>query len=57
MIESAMRKCHVNVTSARAAKTQALDAIPQLQQVMPIERAPMRVRVTCGPVGAGERCQ
>ena len=46
MIERAMRSLHFAVDSKRSAKQQALDLIPQLQQAIPLERAPMRLRIT-----------
>lgn len=45
MIETAMKGIHFSVKPNRNAKQQALDIIPQLKEVMPLERAQMRVRV------------
>lgn len=45
MIEKAMRDIHFSVKPNRNAKQQALDVIPQLKAVMPLERAQMRLRV------------
>nr|XP_018915706.1 PREDICTED: ribosome maturation protein SBDS [Bemisia tabaci]XP_018915707.1 PREDICTED: ribosome maturation protein SBDS [Bemisia tabaci] len=46
MIEKAMKDCHISVKPNKNAKQQALEVIPQLKTVIPIERAQMRVRVT-----------
>ncbi|XP_012264011.1 ribosome maturation protein SBDS [Athalia rosae] len=45
MIEKAMKDVHFSVKPKRNAKQQALDVIPQLKAVMPLERAQMRLRV------------
>ncbi|XP_012285076.1 ribosome maturation protein SBDS [Orussus abietinus] len=45
MIEKAMKDVHFSVKPNRNAKQQALDVIPQLKTVIPLERAQMRVRV------------
>ncbi|XP_076165725.1 SBDS ribosome maturation factor [Ptiloglossa arizonensis] len=45
MIEKAMKDVHFSVKPTRNAKQQALDVIPQLKLVMPIERAQMRLRI------------
>ncbi|CAK9829870.1 Ribosome maturation protein SBDS [Anthophora retusa] len=45
MIEKAMKDIHFSVKPNRNAKQQALDVIPQLKAVMPLERAQMRLRV------------
>ncbi|XP_015120833.1 ribosome maturation protein SBDS [Diachasma alloeum] len=45
MIEKAMRDVHFSVKPNRNAKQQALEVIPQLKSVMPLERAQMRLRV------------
>ena len=45
MIEKAMKDVHFSVKPNRNAKQQALDVIPQLKTVMPLERAQMRLRV------------
>lgn len=46
MIEKAMKDIHFSVKPNRNAKQQALDIIPQLKSVMPLERAQMRLKVT-----------
>ncbi|ORZ02161.1 putative Shwachman-Bodian-diamond syndrome protein [Syncephalastrum racemosum] len=48
MIEKAMQELHLSVNPKRSSKSQALDVIKQLQekQILPIQRAQMRVRVT-----------
>ena len=48
-----MRSLHFAVDSKRSAKQQALDLIPQLQQAIPLERAPMRLRITLSSGGGG----
>ncbi|XP_003702617.1 SBDS ribosome maturation factor [Megachile rotundata] len=45
MIEKAMKDVHFSVKPNRNAKQQALDVIPQLKAIMPLERAQMRLRV------------
>ncbi|XP_014601000.1 PREDICTED: ribosome maturation protein SBDS [Polistes canadensis] len=45
MIEKAMKDIHFSVKPNRNAKQQALDIIPQLKSVMPLERAQMRLRI------------
>ncbi|XP_033224942.1 ribosome maturation protein SBDS isoform X1 [Belonocnema kinseyi] len=45
LIEKAMKDVHFSVKPNRNAKQQALDVIPQLKTVMPLERAQMRLRV------------
>ncbi|KOC64528.1 Ribosome maturation protein SBDS [Habropoda laboriosa] len=45
MIEKAMKDIHFSVKPNRNAKQQALDVIPQLKTVMPLDRAQMRVRI------------
>lgn len=46
MIENAMREeIHFSVKPNRNAKQQALDVISQLKEVMPLERAQMRLRI------------
>lgn len=47
MIEQGMRDCHFSIQTTKSAKSQALALIKQLQPVMPIDRAHMRVTVTC----------
>ncbi|XP_015175120.1 PREDICTED: ribosome maturation protein SBDS [Polistes dominula] len=46
MIEKAMKDIHFSVKPNRNAKQQALDIIPQLKTVMPLERAQMRLKIT-----------
>ncbi|KAI8090308.1 SBDS protein C-terminal domain-containing protein [Gilbertella persicaria] len=48
MIEKAMQDLHLSVNPKRSTKSQALDVIKQLQekQLLPIQRAQMRLRVT-----------
>ncbi|KAI4502932.1 hypothetical protein M0802_001976 [Mischocyttarus mexicanus] len=46
MIEKAMKDIHLSVKTNKNAKQQALDVIPQLQCVIPLERAQMRLKVT-----------
>ncbi|KAI8086661.1 ribosome maturation protein SBDS-like protein [Halteromyces radiatus] len=48
MIEKAMQDLHLSVNPKRSSKSQALDVIKQLQekQLLPIQRAQMRVRIT-----------
>lgn len=45
MIENAMKELHYSVKPNRNAKQQALEVIKQLKEVMPIERAQMRLRL------------
>ncbi|KAK7867849.1 hypothetical protein R5R35_003521 [Gryllus longicercus] len=45
MIEKAMKDVHFSVKPNRNAKQQALDVIPMLKTVMPLERAQMRLRI------------
>ncbi|KAL0083772.1 ribosome maturation protein SBDS-like protein [Phycomyces blakesleeanus] len=53
MIEKAMQDLHLSVNPKRSSKSQALEVIKQLQekQMLPIQRAQMRLRVT---VSAGK---
>lgn len=48
MIEKAMQDLHLSVNPKRSSKSQALEVIKQLQekQILPIQRAQMRIRVT-----------
>ncbi|KAL6773766.1 hypothetical protein ACKKBG_A22405 [Auxenochlorella protothecoides x Auxenochlorella symbiontica] len=46
MIERALKDTHFSVDSNRPAKTQALEALPALQERFPIERARMRLKIT-----------
>ena len=43
VIERALREIHFSVDPMKGAKQQALAALPKLQTVFPIERAPMRI--------------
>lgn len=45
IIEKAMKQVHVSVKQNRNSKQQALDIIPQLKKVIPIDRAQMKIRV------------
>ncbi|CAH1403891.1 unnamed protein product, partial [Nezara viridula] len=45
MIEKAMKDIHFSMKPNRNAKQQALDVIPQLKAIMPLERAQMRLKV------------
>lgn len=45
MIEKGMKDIHYSVKQNRNAKQQALDIIPQLKNIMEIERAQMRIRI------------
>lgn len=47
MIQNAMKDIHYSVNTSKGAKSQALDVIRKLKEVMPIGRAKMRVRVSC----------
>lgn len=46
MIEKAMKDLHFSVKPNRNTKQQALDVIPQLKTVIPLERAQMRLKIT-----------
>ncbi|CAD1478023.1 unnamed protein product [Heterotrigona itama] len=46
MIEKAMKDIHFSVKPNRNAKQQALDVIPQLKAIMPLERTQMRLKVS-----------
>ncbi|KAH3745301.1 ribosome maturation protein SBDS [Pelomyxa schiedti] len=50
LVERAMHDIHYSVNSRHSAKQQALEVIKLLKDggVIPIERAPMRLRLTCG---------
>ncbi|KAL1140639.1 hypothetical protein AAG570_000569 [Ranatra chinensis] len=45
MIEKAMKDIHFSIKPNRNAKQQALDVIPELKAIMPLERAQMRLRL------------
>ena len=45
MIEKAMKEIHFSIKPNRNAKQQALDAIPQLKEAIPLERAQMRLKI------------
>lgn len=47
MILSGMKDIHFAVNPTRGAKQQALEVIRRLQDVMPLERAKMRLKVVC----------
>ncbi|RWS12678.1 ribosome maturation protein SBDS-like protein [Dinothrombium tinctorium] len=47
MIEKAMKQIHFSVKPNRNNKQQALEAIKQLKEVIPIEKAQMKLRVLC----------
>ncbi|KAI7850879.1 SBDS protein C-terminal domain-containing protein [Circinella umbellata] len=57
MIEKAMQDLHLSVNTKRSSKSQALDVIKQLQQkqVLPIQRAQMRVRLTLPQTKEGKK--
>lgn len=46
MIQNAMKQLHFSVNTSKSAKSQALDVIRKLKEVMPIARACMLLRVT-----------
>lgn len=46
MIEKAMKDLHFSVKPNRNTKQQALDVIPQLKTVIPLERAQMTLKIT-----------
>jgi len=45
IIEKALHDIHFSIKPNRTAKQQALEVIPKLREIMPIERAKMRIRV------------
>lgn len=45
MIEKAMKDIHFSVKLNKSAKQQALEIIPQLKTVMPLERAQMKIKI------------
>lgn len=47
MIEKAMKQVHFSLKPNRNSKQQALDTINKLKQVIPIEKAQMKLRVLC----------
>lgn len=47
MIEKAMKQVHFSLKPNRAAKLQALETIAKLKDVIPIEKAQMKLRVLC----------
>ena len=53
MIEQGMRDAHYSIKQHKSAKSQALAVIKLLQQHMPLDRAHMRVVITC-EIGAGK---
>lgn len=46
IIEKGLKDIHFSVKPNRNSKQQALEVIPQLKEVMKIERAQMRVRIS-----------
>ncbi|CAM9790182.1 unnamed protein product [Pylaiella littoralis] len=46
MIEKAMRDIHFSAHPTRSAKQQALEVMKKLKEVMPIDRAKMKLRIT-----------
>ena len=50
MIQNAMRQIHYSVNVSKSAKSQALDVIRKLRDVMPIARASMLLRIVCPAV-------
>lgn len=52
LVEKALRDSHFSVNPAKTAKQQALKAVAVLKELLPIERARMRVRVTLPAAGA-----
>ena len=53
LIEQGMRDAHYSIQQRKSAKSQALAVIKLLQQHMPLDRAHMRVAITCES-GAGK---
>ena len=47
MIEKAMKQMHFSVKPNKSAKQQALDSIPKIKTIIPIEKAQMKMRVLC----------
>lgn len=47
MIQNAMRQIHFSVNVSKSAKSQALEVIRRLREVMPIARASMSLRIVC----------
>jgi len=47
MIEKAMKQLHFSLKANKSAKQQALDTIPKLKSVIPIDRTQMKLRVLC----------
>jgi ribosome maturation protein SDO1 len=54
LIEKAMKDIHFSVKPNRNTKQQALDVIPQLKSVMPLERAKMRLKIS---ISGKEACK
>jgi len=46
IVERAMKDIHYNINPAKSAKQQALDVIRAIREVMPIQRAQMRLAIT-----------
>jgi ribosome maturation protein SDO1 len=47
MIEKAMKQMHFSLKANKSAKQQALDSIPKIKTIIPIEKAQMKLRVLC----------
>lgn len=47
MIEKAMKQIHFSLKQNRSSKQQAMETIPKLKSVIPIERSQMKLRVMC----------
>ena len=45
IIKKAMNDLNINVTTSKSSKKQALDIIKRLTEVLPIERAKIKVRI------------
>ena len=46
-VEKAMKEIHFSVNPKKSAKKEALDVIKLLEKKYPIQRAKMRIKVTC----------
>jgi len=59
MIEKAMQDLHLSVNPKRSTKSQALEVIKQLQekQLLPIQRAQMRLRITLPQTKEGKQAR
>jgi len=47
MIEKAMKECYIAVKPNQTSKQQALITIGKLKETLPLDRAQMRIKVTC----------